>query len=557
MASSIGFLNVLPDSYARYSPASTTQAIQRKQEVVFIADQSTNGFSYAANNVIQFNIQSNSEVLIGMETYLEFDLTVKYRTLATGMIETVTDAGTLDTNMDKNIRLEMGGAHSLFNRVEVKTNVSAQTVSLQELYNTAYVLESRVSRRPNPGLSRADLDGFEQEHIGTGTDLAEQVGFQSSVSGLAEVNCYDHNGPWRPIRHDTSTISHNIAVDTSDIVLNMNSEPQRVRMILNTPWLRQNIPLFLLPNGIQVSLTLESPSRAFYSGMFDTDTQLCSTSMEGCVGYNYLITNPRFVGMMVQPSEDQVARYTQEYRSQQGILFPSPGYRVLRTSVNASAVLYNLSVLPGCRSLRYACGGFFNSSVQMATASYATQSPLVNHSHIPYYVPTSYYSWNIGATQFPSYQQYVYNNSTTVLHATSLFSGLPVLIKRLQLVFATDCCELFEYYRSKLRIVQPIGGDWTASSAAQVTPVYPGWYAQDFSRDNGPHSKLTGVDCSVTPLEFRIQLASGMTGVAVSESDYANVYQTWKNTSDTYEFIIFAYFDQWVRIAQSGIVVLN
>lgn len=575
MAQSIGFLNVLPDSFARYSPASTTQAVQRKQEVIFNADQSTNGFQFGNNSVIQINVQSNSEVMIGMETYLEFDLTVAWKTLIAFGYDPAAN------HFDKNLRMEMGGGHALFNKLEVKTNVSAQTVSLRELYNTEYVLESRTARVPSIGLSNADLDGFEQESINTGTFSGYQCGYQTNVAGTAVAGAntlvgafIDYNGPWRPVSALADAIDRTALVTTADVFVGyLASVPtttsdykQRVRLRLNDPFLQQNLPLFLMPNGIQISLTLESPCRVFYSMPYEFgggtrvvdassntpgDTKILN---ETYVGWNYKIENPRICAMMVQPSEDQIARYTQEYRSPQGLLFPCPGYRVLRTQTAAVGTSKSISMLPGCRSLRYAVGGFFNSTVQMANGSYATRSPLVNHSHIPFYPGTDYYSWNIGSTQFPSFTQNI-SHGNNASAKESFFEGITVLIKRLQLVFGTTRCELMEYYRSPLRILYPPSTySWDANNAALTsTFAYPGWFAQDFSRDNGPNAKLTGIDCSVTPLEFRIKFMGGVLGLA----DATAASQTWPNNADTFEFIVFAFFDQWVKIGLSETIVLN
>jgi hypothetical protein len=289
------------------------------------------------------------------------------------------------------------------------------------------------------------------------------------------------------------------------------------------------------------------------STVFANGTSDATMILENHVGYNYKIENPRICAMMVQPSEDQIARYTQEYRSPQGLLFPCPGYRVLRTQTAAVGTTKSISMLPGCRSLRYAVGGFFNSSVQMANGSYATRTALINHSHIPFYPGTDYYSWNIGSTQFPSFTQNISHGNNASVNE-SFFEGLTVLIKRLQLVFGTTRCELMEYYRSPLRIIYPpTPYTWATAAVLTSTFAYPGWFAQDFSRDNGPNAKLTGIDCSVTPLEFRIKFMGGVLGLG----DATAASQTWPNNGDTFEFIVFAFFDQWVKIGLSETIVLN
>lgn len=556
MSSNIGFLNVLPDSFKRYSPASTTQASQRKQDVVFIADQASNGFQYGRSSVIQINVQSNSEVMLGNESYLEFDLTVYWSTLVDF------GADPASTQQDKNLRLEMGGAHALFNRLEVKTNLSAQTIGLRELYNTEYVAKSRSSRIPGVSNISADLDGFEQEqsHIGVVSSL--QNGFQTlhevtaSMTGGSDnltAVAMDRNGPWRPA-NAAGAIDRAQTVSTSDNVIGGDTAyKQRVRMRLNEPFLRANIPLWLMPNGFQIQLTLESPSRVFYSHPYNLNAVLdnATTCHESFVGYNYKIENPRFVAMMLQPSEDQVARYVQEYRSPQGLMFPCPGYRVLRTNVAASNTTMSLSMLPGCRSLRYIIGGFFNSTVQMSSALYATRMPLVNHSHMPYYIPTDYYSWNIGSTSFPGYTQNIsQGNDYAATH--SLMEGLTVLLKRMQLVFSSPNCEMYHYFRQPLRVIQPTAAADYAGTAFRHRTAYPGWFCQDVSRDNGPNSELTGVDVSVTPLEFRWKIMSGISSLTSAGAPWLTM-----TSADTFEFICFAYFDQWFQMSSAGYLMMN
>lgn len=555
-AASIGFANVLPEIYERYTPASTTQAITRKQEVVFIPDQNVNGFKPSTNNVIQFNIQSSAEMMVGGESYLEFDLTVT--------MNYPVNAGTDIVDGFRNLRMEMGGAHALFNRVEVKANVSSSTISLQELYNTAHVLQSRLRRVPSPGTSIADLDGFEQERPGVLANYVQQIGYQTIVSPAQQLTAntapglfpsalgtgafsVDYNGPWHPV--STQQLDADITAPINTAGGQLSLTPIRVRLVLDTPVLQANLPLFLMPNGIQLALTLENPGRVFYMD-YPTSSVTWDSSDNYKMTWEYSINNARFVAMMVQPTEDQVARFTQEYRSAQGLLYPTPAYKVLRTSVaSTSNQSINISVLPGCRSLRYAIGGFWNSTVQMATSTVTSGASVSNHSHLPFYVPVEYYSWNIGATQFPSYLLRVQPTGVAVSATQSALLGATVLMKRIQQTFGIDQCELFAYFRYPLRVIEGTAGAFTA--APQQTMMYPGLFCQDFSRDNGMNSRLTGIDTSVSPLEFRCQLIN--TGLVNATA--ANL--TWKDTASSFEFISFAWHDQWIRFSQSGTVVLN
>jgi hypothetical protein len=99
--------------------------------------------------------------------------------------------------------------------------------------------------------------------------------------------------------------------------------------------------------------------------------------------------------------------------------------------------------------------------------------------------------------------------------------------------------------------VEAAGG---ASAEGRPIPIYPGIYVQDFSRDTGSNSVLTGVDTSVYPLEFKAVLQG--TPINSVADIAAGASATW-DSSTGLEFTCFAEYDMFIKISSEGTIVFQ
>lgn len=127
---SVDFKNAVPGEFLIQRPVSTSKAILRKNLMEILPNEQTT-YSPSTNTNIRFNISSNTDFLIGTESYFRFSL---YRTEGA----TYDDAAALD----------VGGVHSLFRSIEVRALSSGILLQRYDHYNKYYALSSLISHSP-------------------------------------------------------------------------------------------------------------------------------------------------------------------------------------------------------------------------------------------------------------------------------------------------------------------------------------------------------------------------------------------------------------------------
>lgn len=557
MSGSQGFANVTPEEYFQYTPVSTLQAIQRKVNVEFLPDSQQN-FSYESGQTeIRFNIQSNSEVLIGSQSYLKFDLDVTCPTLGSAS----TQANAASQPGTKDLTFEAGGVHSLFSKIEVRANMSSTTIQLQESYNKYYVAVTRnmdpraLQHRPSQLSGDGEPDGLEwaNQSLNTGAETAV-------VSNI----------PWRLLSYH---------IDNATDVSATNICTMKLMMYPLLSFLRSNIPLFIMRNGIQIIFTLAPSIQACHVRTIMIDSNKIKSSVQGdkmslsgaasglysasyfinASASNYpvfTIKNPRFVARLSLPTEEYAAQWIQRYRSPEGVIMSIPSCRRLVAGFQTGNTSCNLIMVPGVRSLRYVLAGWHSSLYDDPTQFGAIS--IHSTKHFPKYWPMKYHYWRVGAVDFPLRpvdQQTA--NATTVLNLTftngAPFQCVSPLCENLKEIFGVDDSVAMQYYLQP-RYNKYFTSDGTDAFARHGTIGYLG---QDFSKDIGPNGELTGVDCSVTPLEFHCEFEKSWaqdayTAPVGNPSPYVS-----NDTGGNPNFYVFCFHDAWARIGADGIHVLQ
>lgn len=557
MSGSQGFTNVTPDEYFQYTPVSTLQAIQRKVNVEFLPDSQQN-FSYETGQTeIRFNIQSNSEVLIGKDSYLKFDLDVTCPTIAT-----VNTAGTF-TPSARDLTFEAGGVHSMFSKIEVRANMSSTTIQLQESYNKYYVAVTRNISNSNLQHQGIMMNGDGEPD---GLEWANELNLNSAESVVVS------NIPWRLLTYNTDTIIGNNTQATNICTLKLQMYP-----LLS--FMQANIPLFIMRNGIQLIFTLAPSIQACHvrTGLAEADRITSSIQGEqmtipagagglySCSAFSnttasicptFTIKNPRFVARLSLPTEEYAAQWIQRYRSPEGVIMSIPSCRRLVSGFQTGNTSCNMIMVPGVRSLRYVLSGWFSSKYDDPTQF----GVVAIHStkHFPKYWPMKYHYWRVGAVDFPlrPVDQQTANASTVrniVFTNGAPFQAIVPLCASLREIFGLKDSLAIQY------LLQPRYNKYWITDGTNLFARHGtvGYVGQDFSKDNGPNGELTGVDCSVTPLEFHCEFEkSWAQDTKATQCSNPSPYETTDGGGNP-NLYVFCFHDAWARIGADGIHVLQ
>jgi len=157
--SNIDIPNVVPSVFMIEDPTTTSKSILRKQELEFLPHQ-LGKFNYDTDRLMRFTLSSNTDVLIGPESFFRFKLNL--------------------INVDQDyagISLEDGGVHNLFRSVEIRALSSGMLIQRYDHYNKYAALYTNLN---------------------DSKDYVRNLG----AMYLDELNCDKTNNDysWRPLR---------------------------------------------------------------------------------------------------------------------------------------------------------------------------------------------------------------------------------------------------------------------------------------------------------------------------------------------------------------------
>jgi hypothetical protein len=170
--SNIDIPNVVPSIFMIEDPTTTSKSILRKQELEFLPHQLGN-FTYESDRIMRFTLSSNTDVLVGPESYFRFNLQL-----------TKTDAVSGNNREFFGARLEPSGVHNLFRSIEIRALSSGMLIQRYDHYNKYAAMYSYLNQSKDEVRSYGAmyLDQLDEEK--TKCDVT----YRPLRGGLAEVS---------------------------------------------------------------------------------------------------------------------------------------------------------------------------------------------------------------------------------------------------------------------------------------------------------------------------------------------------------------------------------
>jgi hypothetical protein len=298
MSGTIDFANSIPKPLLLQQPVTSSKSVLRKQLFEFQA-RDASSFSPTGVKNIKIIVSSNTDFLVGPESYMKFILTPTY-------------------SVSTNARLGFPGVNALFRKCEIKLMSSGTTVQLCDYYNKVCAIRYKTELS-DAELAKLAVTEFASEPNGGYPFCAKDADRALFQTG------------WDAI--DTWVTPSGRCIDSGNA--------QSVTCRLNMSFLQMHIPLFLLKGGFEINLELESFSQAFVGTGANTDG-------------TYTITSCAFMGMLQSPHPDIVEEFAQQWRSPQGLTYLLPSWRVKshRGDSGATASALSCQIYPGVRSAR-------------------------------------------------------------------------------------------------------------------------------------------------------------------------------------------------------------
>ena len=365
---------VLPASSVVPALTSSSPHVLRKQ-LIEQPSQISGSYSYSTNNKIEFLLNSPSDFLNLLESYIRFDVSTSLS------YEGATDPARYWSE---------GGAHSFFRSVQLET-AAGTLIQRIDRYNKFYsCMTSSLHSRDyvDQVLMRA---GDSAEHskkgennpfvpaTGSSFTLVSATGVITGVASLfkSEVNVGDQVWVADQAAGGENVLGF-VTVVSSDLLITIGGgkssagitgtnlyirKPdwgvaptrQRLANVSSTslcfqpflPFMQiaESIPVFLMRSGLRLTLELERPEFCI-----TTSHNVLSTGFTAC---DLVISNPYFVASYWQPDESLAQQYLQMYKGD-GLAYSYMGYRTNMNVIAAgSSGQQNLQIQAGVRSARH------------------------------------------------------------------------------------------------------------------------------------------------------------------------------------------------------------
>lgn len=550
--SNVEFQNAIPSDFVLDRPVSTSKSILRKNLVQYLPTEQTT-FDPTTNNIIRFQVASNSDILLGAESYFTFDFQ--------------------QTNSNQNayFALDVGGIQSLLRTIEIRALGSGILLQRYDQYHKWNAIQSLLLDDPSmvdpqgapagdslyahyvaPGsagsliaLTGTALTTSAGAITGTSTVFTKElkIGDEVVIKGT-DINSYPDCAIGRitAIASDTAatmTVGAATTMTTAGAIYKragMYSIPARrlvgdgsvhtlaFRPILSL--LNHALPLFLLKGGIEVSFELELPSRCVSlarDGISDSNCQSATS---------YQITGPRFFGMMATPHPDIVDEFINQWRSPTGLVYSIPSVRYRRWSSAANVGDDNLHFNPGVRSARKMYMIIQDSSMTEGASSGTAAM-----------YPAACKKISMGIRDSVTKFQCQVGSSLYPLNGLDLDQDSYELKEQLKNVSGNFGPQRLSPYAWQSNNAS---GNSTAYLTAASTFAYDASsyiFGADLSRDDGPNGSLTGTDLSVVPLDINLQ-----------RSQVHNASSLWQGSPVYHVFIV---HDSFLKISSEQMSVMN
>jgi hypothetical protein len=277
-----------------------------------------------------------------------------------------------------------------------------------------------------------------------------------------------------------------------------------------------DIPLFLLKDGIELLMDLNSVTKAFIT----SDGNL-----------TYTISNVKYMCMMVTPHPDIQESYEAMWRSKKGLIYKTPSVRVKQQQQPHDASQHILQWHVGCRSAQRAV--LKQSSSELY--NYADYDHTAGHP-----LSLSEYQFFVGSLQYP--------HRAVTLDQCGQEAYMQLLQTFNRLGTSNIRMSLYHYFTpsrvSGTRIV-PCQVTRYNAGAGLLNEPSRFYIGVKFNRVDGYGSDLTGIDLSHVPLETRLTRSA-------ASNDLLGA-----NAGANAVFTLFVWYDQYLKISSEQIATLS
>jgi hypothetical protein len=321
----------------------------------------------------------------------------------------------------------------------------------------AYGVEFPVTAVTEHTVTVADVSGG-----GNAAQIAD-IGSVSSGDKLT-----DRNIKVKQVNCQPSARQFVSAVSDSDNAINLEFRPLMSLMAYS-------VPLFLMKGGLEIRFELEDGARAFVE----------HTSQEvglNGVSFQYEITTPRLMAMMVRPHRDIIDEFVQQWRSEDGLVYHIPSVRTRRVNGAGETGNVNLQMNPGVRSGNRVYTIIQDSDIAEGSGAQARANQsisLFSRSGI------TKFQYKVGAHEYPNRDVNCDNYSSEAFEQlTQTANGVGG------------------------RLIQ---GDWTSFGNVYISQAKRAFDSRhfilsaDLSRDKSAQGVLSGVDLSIVPLDLQFE----------------------------------------------------
>lgn len=549
--SNIHVPNIVPDIFLVDDPVSSSKSILSKQLLEYLPHENVT-FDYSNNRIMRFNISSNTDVMIGPESYMTFNFKITQ------------GAG-------DNYKLDTGGCHALFRSIEVRALASGMLIQRYNYYNRNYAIVSNLTQ--TKGYVKTQGSQFLDE-VSDRDGQFKKLTFEVSI--VAGVITSTVAGSFLPfldenflyvIQNDGRISAHSVTVKNGNSITVaaiqgggalVNFGPGYINAYMgpytrtfNAPvgddylpvskyayveagvkvslspmisLLDHNIPMFLMKGGVELVFELEDP-------------KVCLFDPNSTGNPEYSITTPRFYGMMVNPHPDIVAEYANQWRSDKGLMFRIPSFQARRKTLDTSSNV-NINLPFGVRS---AMQGYM-----------IQQDPAIANGNNKY---RSLSLWQAGKLT----RAQVKVGSNEFPHRELIETGLGSYFEMYkQTLMAAGQDEMIMYgelrldpnkycVSAQLNNVQGVNYNSVNDSRGFVLGF-------DFARLKGRGDGLTGIDLSTVPLEISLERLDDFESPVLGDID-GNVLVSNRAQSPVVYF--FVYHDAYLKISADQMSVLN
>ena len=529
--------------------ASASAHIVRRRKVEILPNAQVD-YTFAGNNRIEFSIQSPTDFIDTMNSYVRLNLVC-------------TGASAVDTTPTR--YLSTGGVHALFKSIELRlpSGVSLELISEYAKYYAANSYATQSKSHVNH-VGNTEGDSFSHRAVRWDDDdsaelaLLDATGIMAAVSAIAiatgivtvasmaagSIKIGDRlqfkNAAGLILYESTvktvaatGTFTVFTLVDAPVVdpgacyifkapqaareVAANNSVLLTMKPLLQLLSMPELFPLFLLKGGYQLVMELADPAYALQQ-----DTQLIPSTADTL---GYTISNARFVAEMVQPSEDIIRQYIALYNDDK-IVYPYISSRHYLNTDDGSAGDKSFAHNVNLRSLRYVVGVCESVLSNTKRAGVLNEDSTYANDSVGTFLDgkITSYRWSAGSDSFPQLK----------VNCSDLMLAEP--FAELQKTFGQHGSVLFEprftpsQWRKQNRNLAPVA---TRKSDASIR------FMMTTRFDRG--GLLTGYDSSVGTMNVDMEVsAANVVGVSASSPRYLH----WWYCADTL-----------ISVGNSGIVV--